>query len=150
MNLFIEKNYKNEMLTEETVFSNEQLDFINEIKLPKIVRFIRADRFDDKFLNASKDVWDFKYSGNRERISFKDMNYVDEKIIKFILIKYIYKNSPSRLGNSFRNIKKIFKYISDFEKIVDFKETKKLLTDSVDDGQLYFSIKFMITIVSSK
>ena len=79
MNLFIEKNYKNEMLTEETVFSNEQLDFINEIKLPKIVRFIRADRFDDKFLNASKDVWDFKYSGNRERISFKDMNYVDEK-----------------------------------------------------------------------
>jgi len=145
MNLFIETNYKNEMLTEETVFSNEQLDFINEIKLPKIVRFIRADKFDDKFLNASKDVWDFKYSGNRERISFKDMNYVDEKIIKFILIKYIYKNSPSHLGNSFRNIKKFFKYISDFEKIVDFKETKKLLTDSVDDGQLYFSIKFMIT-----
>lgn len=62
MNLSIKKNYTNEMITEESIFSNEQLDFINEIKLPKIVRFIRADKFDDKFINVSKDIWEFKYS----------------------------------------------------------------------------------------
>ena len=32
MNLSIKKNYKNKMITEESIFSNEQLDFINEIK----------------------------------------------------------------------------------------------------------------------
>ena len=95
MNLSIKTSYTNEMSTEETMFSNEQLGFIDEIRLPKVVRFIRADKFDDKFLNPSKDIWQFKYSGNREKISFKDMNYVEVKIIKFLLIKYIYKNSPS-------------------------------------------------------
>lgn len=71
MNLSIKKNYTNEMITEESIFSNEQLDFINEIKLPKIVRFIRADKFDDKFINVSKDIWEFKYSGNREKFHLK-------------------------------------------------------------------------------
>lgn len=144
MNLSIKKNYTNEMITEESIFSNEQLDFINEIKLPKIVRFIRADKFDDKFINVSKDIWEFKYSGNREKISFKDMNYVEVKIIKFLLIKYIYKNSPSHLGDKFRNIRKFFKHLSVTEKIINFKKSKKILINSTDDKQFYFSIKFII------
>lgn len=144
MNLSIKKNYTNEMITEESIFSNEQLDFINEIKLPKIVRFIRADKFDDKFINVSKDIWEFKYSGNREKISFKDMNYVEVKIIKFLLIKYIYKNSPSHLGDKFRNIRKFFKPLSVTERIINFKKSKKILINSTDDKQFYFSIKFII------
>lgn len=133
------------MTTEESIFSNKQLGFIDEIRLPKVIRFIRADKFDDKFLNPSKGIWEFKYSGNREKISFKDMNYVEVKIIKFILIKYINKNSPSHLGNRFRNIRKFFKYLSDTERSINFKESKNILINSVDDSQYYFSIKFIIT-----
>lgn len=105
MNLSIQTSPKHEMKNEKSIFSNEQLYFIDEIKLPKIVRFIRADKFDDDFLNPSKNIWEFKYSGNSEKISFKDMNHMDVKIIKFILIKYIYKNSPSHLGNKFAHLK---------------------------------------------
>ena len=54
MNLSIKTSYTNEMTTEESIFSNKQLGFIDEIRLPKVIRFIRADKFDDKFLNPSK------------------------------------------------------------------------------------------------
>lgn len=146
MNLSIQTSPKHEMKNEKSIFSNEQLYFIDEIKLPKIVRFIRADKFDDDFLNPSKNIWEFKYSGNSEKISFKDMNHMDVKIIKFILIKYIYKNSPSHLGNKFAHLKKFFKYFHSYKRRVNFKESTKKLVASVDSVSLYFSVKFIITI----
>ena len=147
MNLSIEMNYKHDIKTGQSIFSNKQLHFINEMKLPRIVRFIRADKFDDDFLNPSKDVWDFKYSGNSERISFKNMNYIDVKIIKFLLIKYIYKNSPSHLGDRFRNLKIFFEYFHISKIALNFKESKKILVGLVNNGPLYFSSKFVITIL---
>lgn len=150
MNLSIAKKHMDKIVPEVSIFSNEQVSFINDLKLPKIVRFIRAHIFDDKFINPSKDIWEFRYSGNSEKISFEGMIDIEAKITKFLLIKYINKNSPSHLGNHFRNFKIFFEKTKSLGKNIDFKTSKNLLLSSTENEQLYFSIKFIINIFISE
>ncbi len=90
---------------ETSILSNNQKQALKQIKLPKVVKFLLADKFDDKFLVVSDKIWTIFYSGNKETLDFSIFEEYDAILLKFFLISFIQKNTPSFLK---RNIILLF------------------------------------------
>ncbi|MFL9511038.1 site-specific integrase, partial [Acinetobacter baumannii] len=84
---------------ETNILSNNQKQALKQIKLPKVVKFLLADKFDDKFLVVSDQVWTIYYSGKTERLKFSTFEEDITTLLKFFLISFIQKNTPSGLAN---------------------------------------------------
>lgn len=69
-------------------FSDQQIKALQDIskKLPKIVKFLVADKFDDKFIISTDDIWNFYYSGQRENLDFSQFSASEIILSKFFLI----------------------------------------------------------------
>ena len=56
------------------IFYSQDLLKIDNIKIPNIIKFYRADKFDTKFINSNNDVWEYYYSGSRVYLNFSKFN----------------------------------------------------------------------------
>lgn len=74
---------------------------LKQIKLPQIVKFLLAEKFDDKFLVVSDKIWTIFYSGNKETLDFSIFEEYDAILLKFFLISFIQKNTPSFLKKKY-------------------------------------------------
>jgi hypothetical protein len=61
-----------------SIFNDQQIIALQGMskKIPKIVRFLIADKFDD---NLSINIWKFYYSGQTENIDFS--NFLKMKLL---------------------------------------------------------------------
>ena len=77
-----------------SIFNDRQIIALQGVskKTPKIVRFLVADKFDDKFINSKDNIWKFYYSGQTENLNFSKLSENETTLIKFFLIAFIQKN----------------------------------------------------------
>ena len=97
------------------LFSEAQIDKIDSLHIPTIIRFMLADRYETKFINSTSSTWDFLYSGRKEYIDFTEEKYLDKheiKLLKFFLAYYSQLNSPAYLSRYFRQVR------SNFQKLI--------------------------------
>ncbi|WP_228129926.1 hypothetical protein [Acinetobacter higginsii] len=79
------------------VFFDNDINVIESLKLPNIIKFQRADKFDSKFIQSSSDLWSFNYSGKKIQLNFSHFSKFEKKLAKFFLANYIQVNTPSSL-----------------------------------------------------
>lgn len=86
-----------------SVFKDQQIIALQKLskKIPKVIKFLVADKFDDKFINSSNNIWRFYYSGQTENLDFSRFSDSENVLVKFFLIAFIHKNSPSFLSRKF-------------------------------------------------
>ncbi|ELZ9658159.1 site-specific integrase [Citrobacter freundii] len=81
-------------------FTKEQLEWIENIQIPKRLFLISATEFDDRYLYLHDD-WRYRFSGNNVAILFSngkyfcDLSPVSLKLLKYLTIAYINENSAS-------------------------------------------------------
>ncbi|MFV5442416.1 site-specific integrase [Acinetobacter oleivorans] len=135
--------------TSEAIFNSEQVIAIQKInkKLPKIVKFVLADNFEDKFIISENNIWDFYYSGKREVLDFTQFPKKEMILLKFLLISYIQKNSPSSLSLRLRSFKFLIDYLKKNSLFFEYEAFKKLLTHiaALKEHRItYSNIKFFL------
>ncbi len=70
------------------IFSSEDLNSIDNLKIPPILKFNLASKFDTKFIGTKHDIWEFFYSGNKIHLNFDCFDFYEKKILKFTFALY--------------------------------------------------------------
>lgn len=122
-----------------SIFNEKQLTALQSIdkKLPKIVKFLTADKFDDKFIITTDNTWHFYYSGTKEKIDFSDLYESEVILAKFFLIMYIQKNTPSNLSNIFYSFRFLIKYLKKNKLVFSYENLKKTLIEFAKEEKNY-------------
>ncbi|MFS1587605.1 hypothetical protein ACLIL3_017920 [Acinetobacter radioresistens] len=113
-------------------FSDQQIKALQDIskKLPKIVKFLIADKFDDKYLTSTDNIWNFYYSGQRENLNFSKLSESENILIKFFLIAFIQKNTPSFLSLKLYSFNFLKNYLNNNKLDFNYENRTYALTDS--------------------
>ncbi|HCE2140269.1 site-specific integrase [Vibrio parahaemolyticus] len=83
-----------------TLFTKEQLQFIENIQFPERLFLVNATEFDDQFVYLHSE-WRYRFSGENKAIlfakgkQFRNLSPVAIKLIKYLTVKYIEENSAS-------------------------------------------------------
>ncbi|EOW2077111.1 site-specific integrase [Vibrio mimicus] len=83
-----------------TLFTQEQLQFIENIQFPERLFLVNATEFDDQFVYLHSE-WRYRFSGENKAIlfakgkQFRNLSPVAIKLIKYLTVKYIEENSAS-------------------------------------------------------
>ena len=125
------------------IFYSQDLLKIDNIKIPNIIKFYRADKFDTKFINSNNDVWEYYYSGSRVYLNFSKFNKYQKKLAKYLFAIYIQYNSPSNLSGKLTAYRYLINELVSKEEKLNFKNIKNILEGIVDKYQQYYFIKFM-------
>lgn len=137
------------------VFNSDQILAIQELenRTPKIVRFLLADKFDDKFLITTSDIWEYYYSGKKEKIILSSLNDYEKILLKFFLIYYIQKNTPSNLSKIFYSYICLLNYFKDNNLNFCYEQFKLFLINIASEEKLvnlYYHIKFILRLLISE
>ncbi len=135
---------------ETNILSNNQKQELKQIKLPKVVKFLLADKFDDKFLVVSDQVWTIYYSGKTERLKFSIFEEDITTLLKFFLISFIQKNTPSGLANKFYSFVFLMKFLQERKYLFNYESLKAFLIEIADQKEyesLYSHIKFLLRLL---
>lgn len=89
------------------LFTNSQLQQIEQLQIPNPLRFMLAEKFDDKFLNTNLNKWEFYYAGKTNVIDMNELDEPTKKLMKYYLAYYVQVNSPSTLYNYYLDIKEL-------------------------------------------
>lgn len=119
-------------------------------KIPKIVRFLIADKFDDKFINSIDNIWKFYYSGQTESIDFSKLSESETTLVKFFLIAFIQKNTPSHLSTKFYSFNFLVNHLKNNELEFNYENLKKLLIEIApieNHHKNYAHIKFLLKLL---
>lgn len=147
LDLNFEEN--NDEVVESEIFYIQDLILIEELKLPKIIRFHRADKFDSKYININSDIWDFNYSGRRIVLDFSQFNKNEIKLLKYFLVNFIQVNTPSKLDSKLQVFNYAIKYFRDKKIKFNYKDFKKLLIDlaKINNTSYYYDLKFLVRLL---
>lgn len=131
------------------IFHDEHILRINELKIPTIVRFNQASKFDTKFISPNNNIWDFYYSGKRILLNFSYFNEFELKLAKYFLIIYVQVNTPSNLETKFNAFKYALKYFKDNKLNFNYKNFKKILIilAKSDNNSFYYHLKFLVKLL---
>lgn len=133
-------------------FSDQQIKALQDIskKLPKIVKFLVADKFDDKFIISTDDIWNFYYSGQRENLDFSQFSASEIILSKFFLITYIQKNTPSFLSRKLYSFNFLLHNLKNNNLDFNYENLKTLLIEisSLESHRKTYShIKFLLKLL---
>ncbi|MBY8214626.1 site-specific integrase [Vibrio fluvialis] len=84
----------------DSLFTSEQVEWIDDIELPQKLLLVNATEFDDQFLNLSSD-WRYRFSGANKAIlfasgrNFSGLSSSLIKLLKHLTVEYIKENSAS-------------------------------------------------------
>lgn len=128
-----------------SIFHTVDIELIESLHLPTIIKFSRADKFDSKFVQSSNDIWTFNYSGERIQLNFSIYDEIGRKLAKYFLANYIQINSPSSLDLVFYSYKYAINILEDNELKLTFHNLKKILVESIKDNRsaYYYHLKFL-------
>ncbi|TOK31716.1 hypothetical protein CGI20_25800, partial [Vibrio parahaemolyticus] len=106
---------------DDSPFSSEQLTWISEIELPKLVFLKGADRTDDNTLTLDEN-WRCYFSGGERYIGFEgspifsELGSIKVRLIKFVAISYLREHSPTNLPTMCYSLAHYFRGCEDFTK----------------------------------
>lgn len=131
------------------LFSSEDLNSIDNLRIPSLIKFNLASKFDTKFISTIPDIWDFFYSGNKIYLNFDCFDLYEKKILKFFLVFFIQVNTPSGLSSKFNAFKYAIKYFKNNKLDFNFKNFKILLNDlaKMDKNGFYYHLKFLVKLL---
>ena len=114
-----------------SIFNDRQTIALQNLgeKTPKIVKFLTADKFDDKFINSTNNIWTFYYSGQKEKIDFSRFSENETSLVKFFLIIFIQRNSPSFLSRKFYSINFLINHLKKNNLDFSYENLKKFLIE---------------------
>ncbi|MNR83327.1 Phage integrase family protein [compost metagenome] len=135
-----------------SVFNDQQIIALQTLskKTPKVVNFLVADKFDDKFINSTNNIWRFYYSGQTENLDFSRFSKNETVLIKFFLIAFIQKNSPSFLSRKFYSFSILINHLKNNNLSFSYENLKKILIEiaPLDNHQnTYGHIKFLLKLL---
>lgn len=119
-------------------------------KIPKIVRFLITDKFDDNCINSANTIWKFYYSGQTENIDFSKLSENETTLLKFFLISFIQKNTPSHLSIKFHTFNFLINHLKNNELEFSYANLKKLLIEIApleNHQNTYAHIKFLLKLL---
>lgn len=123
---------------------------LKQIKLPKVVKFLLAEKFDDKFLVVNDQIWTIYYSGKTERLKFSIFEEDIATLLKFFLISFIQKNTPSSLANKFYSFVFLMKFLQERKFLFNYESLKAFLIEISDQKEYegcYSHIKFLLRLL---
>lgn len=135
-----------------SIFNDRQIIALQDMskKLPKIVRFLIADKFEDKFISTIDNIWKFYYSGQTENIDFSSLSESETTLVKFFLIAFIQKNTPSFLSRKFYSFNYLINHLKNNKLHFSYENLKNLLIEiaSLENHQnTYAHIKFLLKLL---
>lgn len=127
-----------------SVFNDRQVIVLQDLgkKIPKIVKFLMADKFDDKFINSTNNIWKFYYSGQQENLDFSSYSENEMTLAKFFLIAFIQKNTPSYLSRKIYSFNFLINSLKNNNLGFSYKNLKQLL---IEIAPLKKSSKYLCT-----
>lgn len=136
----------------ELIFDYKQINALEKInhKLPKVIKFYLAENFDDKFLITTNDIWSFYYSGQREKINFSKFTRNEKILIKFFLISFVQKNTPSSLSKKLYAFKILSNYLCNNSLTFSYENLKDFLISIApleEQAGIYSNIKFLLRLL---
>lgn len=131
------------------VFFDNDLNVIESLQLPEIIKFQRADKFDSKFIQSSSDLWSFNYSGKKVQLSFSNFSKFEKKLAKFFLANYIQVNTPSALEAKLQAYAFAIKSLKTRNLKLDYQNAKSLLVDlaKADNSAYYYHFKYLVKLL---
>ncbi len=131
------------------VFFDNDLNVIESLQLPEIIKFQRADKFDSKFIQSSSDLWSFNYSGKRVQLNFSNLSKFEKKLAKFFLAYYIQVNTPSSLEAKLQAFSYAIGILKANKQKLDYHNLKSILGDLAKDERspYYYHLKFLVKLL---
>ena len=135
------------------LFSEAQIDKIDSLHIPTVIRFMLADRYETKFINSTSSTWEFLYSGRKEYIDFTEEKYLDKheiKLLKYFLAYYSQLNSPAYLSKYFKQVRSNFQKLIKSDKSFSNISFKEILLDlAVDESKHreYYTLKNFVRLL---
>lgn len=131
------------------IFFNKDVSIIESLRIPPVVRFFRADKFDTKFIQTNDDFWIFYYSGERNYLNFSKLSEHEKKLAKYFLVSYIQMNSPSSLEDKLFSYNYLLKFLKENQLKLSFTNLKKVLIKLANSNlnNYYYSLKFLTKIL---
>lgn len=130
-------------------FTKEQLEWIENIQLPKRLFLISATEFDDRYLYLHDD-WRYRFSGNNLAILFStgkyfcDLSPVSLKLLKYLTIAYINENSASVADKFAQFVATTFKQIEVITRESLIEKMQMLVAKTErnhsDSSQFYYTL----------
>ncbi|MCD9474231.1 site-specific integrase [Photobacterium phosphoreum] len=112
--IYSTSNVTQEPQQDDSLFTFEQVDWIDSIKLPQRLLLLNATEFDDQFLTLTSD-WRYRFSGENKAIlfasgrNFSDLPSSSIKLIKYLTVEYIKENSASSANRFAEGFARVFK-----------------------------------------
>lgn len=121
-------------------FTPEQISFINELTLPKKIERFCDSQFDTPFIQTNGELWNFIYGGINEKFSFKFLNPIVEKLVKYLIVVLAQRSQfPGRIQFDF--IKNLMKMECDIEVYIYYLNSLAIDSSSRIKSVEYFTIK---------
>lgn len=127
------------------VFFDNDLNVIESLQLPEIIKFQRADKFDSKFIQTSNEVWTFTYSGERIQLNFSKLLSFEIKLAKYFLASYVQTNTASSLDNIFYAYIYAINFLKRNQLKLNFHNLKSIMINLAQVGNqiYYYNLKFL-------
>ncbi|GAD91229.1 hypothetical protein VHA01S_076_00020 [Vibrio halioticoli NBRC 102217] len=99
---------------DDSLFTSEQVKWINSIELPQRLLLLSATEFDDQFLTLTSD-WRYRFSGENKVIlfasgkNFADLSPSSVKLLKYLTVEYIKENSASSANRFAEGFARVFR-----------------------------------------
>ncbi|HCA5029548.1 TPA: site-specific integrase [Acinetobacter baumannii] len=135
-----------------SVFNDQQIMALQNLseKIPKVVKFLVADKFDDKFINSTNNIWKFYYSGQKENLDFSSFSEDETTLAKFFLIAFIQKNTPSFLSRKIYAFNFLINHLKNNNLNLNYETLKQLLIEIApqeNHHNTYAHIKFLLRLL---
>lgn len=135
-----------------SVFNDQQIMALQNLskKIPKVVKFLVADKFDDKFINSTNNIWKFYYSGQKENLDFSSFSEDETTLAKFFLIAFIQKNTPSFLSRKIYAFNFLINHLKNNNLNLNYETLKQLLIEIApqeNHHNTYAQIKFLLRLL---
>src|SRR5690606_41532090 len=103
------------------------------------------------YLTSTDNIWNFYYSGQRENLNFSKLSESENILIKFFLIAFIQKNTPSFVSLKLYSFNFLKNYLNDNKLDFNYENLKNLLikiapfeNHNVTYGHIKFLLKLLI------
>ncbi|PTP74924.1 tyrosine-type recombinase/integrase [Vibrio splendidus] len=133
-----------------SLFTSEQLQWIDNIKLPSRLFLMSATEFDDQYLKTTPSNWRYRFSGDnkailfRSGLHFRDLSPQVIKLIKYLTIEYIKEHSASNADRLARFVALSFSEVKEISRGSLIAKLQQLVAkvgrNFSDNSQFYYTL----------